>query len=106
MNTTVPLSRRQKTALQQADNDLLKVLSEPAGRRQLMRMIDQTGVFARSFTGDTETFYREGRRSVGLDLVEHIERVQPGAFAKLQAEALALRTQLDSIGQTGEQDGD
>jgi hypothetical protein len=104
MNTTANLSRRQKAALQQADHDLLKVLDDPAGRRFVMRLIDGTGVFARSFTGNSETFHREGRRSVGLDLVEHIERVLPGAFAKLQAEALALRVQLDSVGQTGESD--
>lgn len=96
------MSRRQAAALKQADRDLEAVLDLPAGRRMLMRLIDQTGVFTRSFTGNSETFHREGRRSVGLDLVEHLERVQPGAFAALQREALTLRQQLDSFGQDGE----
>jgi hypothetical protein len=97
-------SRRASAALRQADTDLAAVLDTTAGRRVLMRLIDGTGVFARSFTGDANTFYREGRRSVGLDLVEHIERVSAGSFAKLQQEALALRMQHEQIDQHGERD--
>jgi len=104
MNEQAKPSRRKSAALRQADNDMAAVLKAPAGRRVLMRVIDETGVFLRSFTGDSETFFREGRRSVGLDLVETIERVQPGAFATLQQEALALRMQLETISQTGETD--
>lgn len=97
-------SRRKSAALRQADNDLQAVLANPAGRRVLMRTIDGAGAFLRSFTGDSETFFREGRRSVALDLIESIERVQPGAFATLQQEALALRLQLEQISQSGEAD--
>ena len=97
-------SRRQSAAQRQADRDLEEMLDNPAGRRVLMRLIDSTGVFVRSFTGNSATFHREGRRSVGLDVVEHIERVRPGSFAKLQQEALALRVQLEQIDQRGEGD--
>jgi hypothetical protein len=99
-------SRRQGAAQRQADRDLEALLDNPAGRRVLMRLIDGTGVFLRSFTGNSETFYREGRRAVGLDLVEHIERVRPGSFANLQVEALALRTQLEQIDQRDGEGGD
>lgn len=92
-------SRRINAAQRQADSDLRAMLELPAGRRVLMRLIDGTGVFIRSFTGNSETFYREGRRAVGLDLVEHIEQVKPGSFAALQAEALALREQHKQIDQ-------
>lgn len=106
MNEQSKPSRRQVAALRQADNDMKAVLATPAGRRVLMRTIDNAGVFLRSFTGDSETFFREGRRSVGLDMIEAIENVQPGAFATLQQEALALRQQLDHMSQTGETDAD
>jgi hypothetical protein len=99
-------SRRKSAALRQADNDMKATLQSPAGRRVLMRLIDETGVFLRSFTGDTETFFREGRRSVGLDLIGAIERVDAGAFATLQQEALALRMQLEQLSQSGETDAD
>lgn len=104
MNNSSKPSRRQTAAQRQADRDIEHVLHDPAGRRVLMRLIDSTGVFARSFTGNSETFFREGRRSVGLDLVEHIEHVRPGAFAALQQEALALRLQHEQIDQRGEGD--
>lgn len=100
------ISRAQQSALEQADKDLKEVLASAAGRRVLARLIDGSGVFLRSFTGNSETFYREGRRSVGLDLVEHVERVIPGTFAKMQAEALALRQRTDSRQQGGEDDDD
>lgn len=89
------LSRSQKLLLKQIDNDIRATLSNDASRRVLMRIIDSTGVFTRSFTGNSETFYREGRRAVGLDIVELIERVAPGSFAKMQTEALALRQQYE-----------
>jgi hypothetical protein len=95
-------TRRVSAAQRQADRDLEAVLDLPAGRRVLMRLIDGTGVFVRSFTGNSETFYREGRRAIGLDLVEHIESVRPGSFATLQTEALTLRMQLEQIDQRGE----
>ncbi len=99
-------SRNQRAAQRQADRDLLAMLDNPAGRRVLMRVIDSAGVFVRSFTGNSETFYREGRRAIGLDLVEHIERVRPGSFAALQTEALALREQLEQIDQRNGEGGD
>lgn len=96
MNDPQHLTRAQKTALRQADQDLEKVLATPEGRRVLTRVIDNAGVFNRSFTGNSETFFREGRRSVGLDLVEHITRLDAMAFAKMQAEMIALRQKQDT----------
>lgn len=99
------LSRAQKRVLQQQEKDLVEILDLPAGRRVLMRLIDSTGVFSRSFTGNSETFHREGRRSVGLDLIEEIERISPGAFTGLQIEALKMRSRIEEQ-QERQQDAD
>lgn len=87
------MTRMQRTLLKQVTRDLQQALGDPASRRVLMRIIDSAGVFQRSFAGNDAltTAHREGRRSVGLDLVEQIEAVVPGSFATLQQEALALR---------------
>lgn len=92
MNAEYGTSRKQKRLLKQVDNDLKAVLGMEAGRRFLMRLIDQTGVF--SHMSDPVSEQAVGRRAVGLTLVEHIERVTPGAFAALQAEAVRLRQEF------------
>lgn len=87
------LTRSQRTLLKQIARDDKAMLSTLEGRRVLMRLIDSTGVFQRSYvSGDAlGTSHREGRRSVGLELIDQIEAAEPGIFARMQQEALALR---------------
>lgn len=85
------MTRAQKMAFKQVQNDIRAALNDAAMRRVLMRLVQQTGVFERSFTGNSETFYREGRRSVGLEIIEMIEQVEPDAFIALQIEMARLR---------------
>lgn len=91
------MSRKADLAIKQARRDVEALLAVPEFRRFIMRLIDETGVFARSFTGNSETFFREGQRAVGLSLIEQLEAASPGAFSKLQVEAHALR-QAQGIG--------
>ena len=37
-----------------------------------MRMLDATGVNSNSFTGNSTTFFNEGKRQVGLELLGRI----------------------------------
>ncbi len=61
-----------KSAAAEAD-DLRWLVSDKRGRRILARLIRSTGVNQRSHTGNSETFFREGRRSVGIELQERLE---------------------------------
>lgn len=91
MSDNAVMTRAQRAALKQAQNDLRAALDDARMRRVLMRIVDGTGVFQRSFTGNSETFYREGRRSVGLEIIEMVEQVEPDAFIALQVEMAKLR---------------
>lgn len=80
---------------------LKSVLAGKAGRRVMFRIIEEiAGVSSISFTGNSETFYREGRRSVGAELMREIQTLCPGEFMQMLNEAsderVAVRARLDS----------
>jgi hypothetical protein len=47
-------------------NNVGWLMSSPEGRRFMAGLLGRTHVFQSSFTGNSETFFREGRRDVGL----------------------------------------
>ena len=70
------------------------VLASENGRMVLRDLLDRSGVLAASgvpngnggFTSGSETFWREGRRSVGLDLIARLNRITHYAYAGLVEE--------------------
>jgi hypothetical protein len=78
----------------QLDKDFTDVLALPAGRRVLMHLLEAPGLcasFASSFTGNSETFFREGRRAVGIALLQWAQRVAPEAYVNALTEELTAR---------------
>jgi hypothetical protein len=60
------------------------------GRRIVWRLLSSTGVYRQSYTGNgSETFFREGSRSVGLQIVEQLHAIEGGAdlYALMRNEA-------------------
>ena len=66
--------------------DLERVLLLPEGRRCLWYLMDRSHVFRSSFTGNSETFFREGERNVGLFILAGILDVSPECFGQIQKE--------------------
>lgn len=52
---------------------LLSLLKSRDGRWFIMRMLDSAGVNAQSFTGNSTTFYNEGKRQIGLEILARIQ---------------------------------
>lgn len=68
------LSEHESLALGQKRSDLVQVMSSPEGRRLVWDLIVSAGVFESSFAGDPlQTAFREGQRSVGIDLFERVK---------------------------------
>ncbi len=61
------------------------VIATEHGKRLLAWVINQTGVFAPCFTGNSTTFFLEGRRAVGLDLYKLLLTADPDAMHELVA---------------------
>ena len=63
-----------------------------------MRMLDATGINSNSFTGNSTTFFNEGKRQVGLELLSRISELGIDAV-KLKQKA-ELEDETSSILQT------
>ena len=77
------LTREQKRRADRLRLAVQNLLSTPDGKVLLFRLIEMTGVFASSVTGNSATFYNEGRRSVGLELYRLLMSADPLALQKL-----------------------
>jgi len=71
---------RDKDLTRQEEDDIKELLSTPVGRRHYWRLLGKTGIFESSFTGNSETFFREGRRDVGLMLMADIIDIMPESY--------------------------
>lgn len=58
-----------KEELLQTKADIKKVVRTPEGARTIKRLLDLAGVFQPVMTGNSQTFFLEGRRSIGLELL-------------------------------------
>lgn len=53
--------------------DVKQLMSSREGRRFIWRMLDRTGVFRTSFTGNSTTFFNEGMRNIGLIILADVQ---------------------------------
>lgn len=73
-------SERDKHAQQVDAEDIKWLMGSKRGRRIVWRLLGRTGVFRSSFTGNSETFFREGERNVGLFLLAQINGNCPETY--------------------------
>lgn len=70
--------------------DMRKLLSIPEGRRFLWRLLSDAKVFAASYAGEApSTFFNEGKRDIGIKVLQEILAAKPDAFSQMQREAAA-----------------
>lgn len=74
---------KEKDREKQALDDVKFILSTTQGRRFIWRLISLCGVYRSSFTGNSTTFFNEGGRNIGLQLVADIHNVDPDAYASM-----------------------
>lgn len=71
---------------EQAINDVRLLMSEAWGRRIMANLLAQAGVYRTSFTGNSETFFREGQRDIGLRYIAIIQAHCADDFLKMLKE--------------------
>ena len=84
-------NERQKKQRDKETNDVKKLLDIPEGRRFFWRLLSGTGVFRTSMTGNSQTFFNEGRRDIGLMILKDVMEANPGAFSQMQREFISAR---------------
>lgn len=79
--------KRRKLRLREDTEDFLWVMDTKQGRRFIWRLLEDAGVFQSSFTGNSETFFREGQRNVGLKVLSRIHDLCPDKYSIMLNEA-------------------
>jgi hypothetical protein len=77
---------KARNARQVEQEDVKWLMSSKRGRRIVWRLLEQTGIFRSSFTGNSETFFREGMRNVGLMLMAQINATCPEQYTLMVQE--------------------
>jgi hypothetical protein len=80
------IERKRKLAREQDKADFAWLMSDARGRRFIWRMLELTGVYRSSFTGNSETFFREGARNVGLAIIADIHEFAPESYVPMLEE--------------------
>lgn len=64
------------------------VLRTKAGKRFVWDILSHCGLNSNSFTGNSHTFYNEGRRGVGLYVLDLLEQADPSIYPNLILEQI------------------
>jgi hypothetical protein len=79
-------AKARENAMATEAADLEWLMSSPRGRRVLWRILEGAGLYRSSFTGNSETFFREGERKVALDLQGKVAKAAPRDFQTMMQE--------------------
>lgn len=84
---TQDLQDRDRLTQRRDADDFKWLMADPRGRRIVWKLLELTGVYRSSFTGNSETFFREGERNIGLKLIDKIHTNCPEKYAIMTKEA-------------------
>lgn len=79
----------QNVERRREEEDVKWLMGHKQGRRFVKRLLDKAGVYRTSFTGNSETFFREGMRNLGLFVLSEVMEVTPEQFALMLKEQQA-----------------
>lgn len=84
-------------SMKEKDQKVLKnILKTKDGRWFLMRLLDKCKVNCETFTGNSQTFYNEGRRSIGITVMQEIAALGLDAvILKQKAEKEYMQQQIE-----------
>lgn len=94
------MPRGELTVLQEVQReDVRWLMSTHQGRRFVYKVLADCGIYQRSFTGsEATTAFAEGRRAVGLQLLDEITRLAFNDYLKMLGEHAPTTTTTDDGG--------
>lgn len=79
--------KKEEILQRQEEDDLVALLSTKSGRRFYWNLMCECGIFRLSMTGNSQTFFNEGERSVGLKLLAYVNNYAPEAYPLMLKES-------------------
>ena len=83
------VARQRKELEIELKNDIRSIAGTPAGRRFLWWLLSITGPHLPSYTGNSDTYFNEGRRSVGLEVEHRLVAADPATYLAMIQEGKA-----------------
>jgi len=83
---TDEVEKAQDTKRKQEIEDLRAVVSTPSGRRFIKRLLERTAIYRSTFTGNSNGYFVEGERNIGLFIVAELSAVGRDTYPKLLLE--------------------
>lgn len=91
---------RRRKELEQ--DDVKKILGTPEGLRFFWRLLEIAGIYRTTFTGNSNSFFNEGRRSVGLEIKADLMDVDPDHEGRMAREHARWMTNNDLVPKGGD----
>ncbi len=88
------LTEQQKLQRIQLDADTREVMSTPTGRRFVNHAVELCHIMKLSFSGNSQTFFLEGERNIGIQLYADINRACPELWDEMRAEDRDRKQQI------------
>lgn len=63
--------------------NIRELLKLRAGQDFIWSILDLCDLFADTFTGNSQTYYLEGKRAIGLQIIGLLQEADPAAYPKL-----------------------
>ncbi len=77
------------------DSIVSALLASETGRDFVYEVLNLCGIYDNQFTGNSSTFFNEGRRSVGIDILRMMSDVDPTAYPRMLLERAKLEDRND-----------
>lgn len=65
------------------NGNVRELLKTSFGKAVLWAILEEAGLYTPTFTGNSQTYYLEGKRDMGLFVLEMIQDADPTAYARL-----------------------
>jgi len=66
--------------------ELRQLLEDKKFRKFVWKVLSECGVYQEAFTGNSHTFYNEGKRKIGVWLIAQLISSSPKSYVQLQLE--------------------
>lgn len=83
------IQEKQEKKEKREINDWKKLLLMPEFRRVVMWLLGISGYFNDPMTGNSYTFYNNGKQEVGRDVMRKVFTANPNIFAQMQQEIIS-----------------
>lgn len=99
------MSRSERRAKKELMDRARRALGNEDTRYLMRWVLEQTGMFKPAFTGNSTTFFNEGRREVGLEIVGLLNEIDPYEFVRLMKDGAdeIVRKRNEARGQSDEE---